>query len=48
MRDYYLPDDEEFGINIGFVKPVCGTGFVAVSILEKQSEHPLCRPGWKF
>lgn len=40
IRNYYLPDNEGLGINIGFVKSVCDTGFVAVSILENQSEHP--------
>jgi hypothetical protein len=48
IRNYYLPDDEDFGINIGFVKPVCGTGFVAVSILEKQSEYPRAVLGGGF
>jgi hypothetical protein len=48
MSDYYLDRRKEFQINIGFIKPVCNMGYVAVSILENHSDYPHAVMGGGF
>lgn len=48
LCEYHLPEDDSFHADIGFVEPVCGTGFLAVSILQNHSEFPYAVLGGKY
>jgi len=48
LHDYYFPGDSNFDVSIGFIRPACDSGYVAVSILENRSDYPHIVLGGSF